>query len=626
MARRAHGAEGGGEMRRKGETVMSKLARDAARIACGLALLASASGVLAGAGGKNDPAARFRGTGKADPIRIENVSVKSAGVEGASTIAFDLAWDHSWRAAWEVSEAQHGGKGKLKLENWDAAWVFVKFRKSDDPGYSHASLSTPAGDHQVPKGAALDTGAADDPSTGLGAGGKRGLGVFVYRDAPGSGANKWKGVRLRWRHKADGVGDPDAVDLKVLAIHMVYVPKCAFWAGDGATNSPQPHFWGATVNSVAQFSAGRTMDPFRVEGEGAIKLGGESTKNLGSRESFEMARPEDFTGSKTRTLPAAFPKGYEAFYCMKYEITQGEYVAFLNTLDSARQKKMIGGNPNAKAGTKVLGAARTAIKIAAPGREYPLEEVSTRDGVSRLFRKDAAPATYETDSPYVPCCGLGMGENGAYLAWAGLRPMTELEYEKACRGPLKPVPNEYAWGTDQIAGTNTTEPPRDGYKLHNAGRPDENVTWVGENGPSETRGNAVWNGTVLQGRGSYPAHHIGGPLRVGIFATPESDRVRAGASYWGIMELSGNLMESTVAVGKLPGRRFKGTHGDGTLAQPADWPAWSIQNVIPRGGNYGGRSDLHAMLAVSNRSWGGQRPFWGGYAFRAVRTAPRGRR
>ncbi len=561
--------------------------------------------------------ARFQGTGEADPIRVVGVRRVDGPVAGQSSVQFDLAWNHSWRAAWEVGEKEHGGTGTLKLESWDAAWVFAKFRKPGADGCSHATLSTNAPDHSTPAGAKLDVGLSDD--------GKRCVGVFVYRSAAGSGANDWKGVRLRWWHKADGVDDPDAVDLKVFAIHMVYVPQCAFWAGDGATNSPQPHFWGAKANSVAQFSAGRTEDPFRIEGEGAITLGGENPKNLGSRESIEMARAEDFTGSKTRTLPAAFPKGYRAFYCMKYEITQGEYVAFLNTLDSARQRKMVGGNPNAKAGTKVLGAARTAIEIAAPGREYPLAEVSTRGGVSRLFRKAASPARYETDSPYVPCCGPGMRENGAYLAWAGLRPMTELEYEKACRGPLKPVPNEYAWGTNQIAGTNVKEPPRDGYKLHNAGRPDENVTWVGGNGPSETRGNAAWNGTVFEGRGSHPAHHIGGPLRVGIFATPESDRVRAGASYWGIMELSGNLMESTVTVGKLPGRRYKGTHGDGTLAQPADWPAWSIQNVIPRGGNYGGRNDLHAMLAVSNRSFGGQRPFWGGYAFRAVRTAPGGR-
>ena len=33
-----------------------------------------------------------------------------------------------------------------------------------------------------------------------------------------------------------------------------------------------------------------------------------------------------------------------------------------------------------------------------------------------------------------------------YSAWVGLRPMTELEFEKACRGPLATVDGEFPWG------------------------------------------------------------------------------------------------------------------------------------------------------------------------------------
>src|SRR5208283_4202281 len=44
----------------------------------------------------------------------------------------------------------------------------------------------------------------------------------------------------------------------------------------------------------------------------------------------------------------------------------------------------------------------------------------------------------------------------AYAAWAGLRPYTELEYEKAARGPITPVNGEYAWGSTGI--TNATGP------------------------------------------------------------------------------------------------------------------------------------------------------------------------
>jgi hypothetical protein len=61
-------------------------------------------------------------------------------------------------------------------------------------------------------------------------------------------------------------------------------------------------------------------------------------------------------------------------------------------------------------------------------------------------------------------------------------------------------------------------------------------------------------------------------MRAGIFATPDSGRVAAGASYWGLMELSGNVREQVVTVGHLKGRGFAGTHGAGTLEVPSDWP------------------------------------------------------
>jgi len=166
-----------------------------------LALLAAA------AIADDNAAARFKGTGKADPIRVKNVSVKRSGV-GAAAVRFDLGWDHSWRAAWDVTKDQHGGKGVLKLENWDAAWVFIKFRKADADSYSHATLASAAGEHQVPTGATLDVGLSDNH--------KRGMGVFVYRRAPGQGPNDWKRVTLRWLYGADGVADPSALgDIRV---------------------------------------------------------------------------------------------------------------------------------------------------------------------------------------------------------------------------------------------------------------------------------------------------------------------------------------------------------------------------------------------------------------------------
>jgi len=510
---------------------MSKPARNATRMACGLALLAGASGVLAGAGGNNDPAARFRGTSKADPIRIAKVRRASGPVAGQSAITFDLAWDRCWRAAWDVATQEHGGTGTLKLESWDAAWVFAKFRRPGAEGYSHATLSTTASDHSVPSGAKLDVGASDDR--------KRGLGAFVYRATAGSGANDFKGVTLRWLHKADGVDDPGGVDLEVFAIQMVYVPQCAFWVGDGTTkNTPGQFPVGDTANLkgqhhgyihlvTGQFSAGDTAEPFRIESEKALTLGGLSKKNLGNREGLGMLRPDDFTSFVTRTLPAHFPKGYAAFYCMKHEVTRGEYAAFLNTLSFAQQGRLTAkGNPKCKGPDSPGGTLVYApddpegIKIASPGKS------------------PATPGVYRTDAPHLPCNYLTWNEGLQYANWAGLRAMTELEYEKACRGPLKPVPNEYAWGTDRITDTKAS--------------------------------------------------------------TPNSGRIAVGASYWGILGLGSDPGERTVTVGNRFGRRFAGTHGAGTLAHPAraeelrdkqppGWYGLSIVGIGHRGGaRYGG--------------------------------------
>ncbi|MDA1085795.1 MAG: SUMF1/EgtB/PvdO family nonheme iron enzyme [Verrucomicrobia bacterium] len=592
--------------------------RGVAALVCAL-LLMCCSTVRA----QNDPDARFRGTGKADLIRISKATCEPSGVKGAGVIAFDIAWDHSWRAAWDVGEEQHEASGTLSLENWDAAWVFVKVRRPGTAGWSQATLSNDRAHHTVPAGAALDLAPSSD--------GKRGAGVFIYRDAAGHGANNWKGVTLRWMHAADGVPDlnkvmlsndkltrwlagagimpdldktfpaddglglddsfssedgldgllqgEDGVEIQVHAIMMVYVPQSPFWAGDGATpDLPQSAFWAEATNAweysplgkpesvvAGQFSAGDSAAPFRITSENEMTIGGESTDVLNNRDAIGMQLIDDFNMDQPRTLPAGFPKGYRAFYCMKHEVTQGEYVAFLNTIANA-------------------GAHRIVLPPEAPHYRYSI----TGEGGS-----------LGATEPYVACNYLSSIDGLAYAAWAGLRPMTELEYEKACRGPLKPVPNECAWGTDRVAGM---EAESGGYTINNPGGPDETVTWVGSNSPFDkaqggtdaAHGNALWEGTARR----IPAGSAqsGGPLRVGIFARPDSDRARAGASYWGIMELSGNLGELAVTVGSPAGRGFGGTHGDGTPVPPAGW------NFVAREGG----SDSYQSSGIGSRGEGGK--------------------
>jgi hypothetical protein len=133
---------------------------------------------------------------------------------------------------------------------------------------------------------------------------------------------------------------------------------------------------------------------------------------------------------------------------------------------------------------------------------------------------------------------------------------------------------------------------------------------------------------------------IGGPARVGFIATSSTDdRTESSASFYGAMEMSGNVWERAATVGNAAGRGFSGTHGDGVLntlssyegnATNLDWPgisSSSAQGVTGaagsglRGGGFA--STATATLTVSSRTKGGTTDATRGtdYGGRLVRTA-----
>jgi len=238
---------------------------------------------------------------KDDLPRVANVKVEPG--QDVSTISFDLAWNNSWRAKWtEPAEKNCTGK-PLTLENWDAAWVFVKYRPKDAGVYSHATLSPDAAHHVRPAGAAVDMGLSDD--------GNKGVGVFVYRDAVGQGGNVFKGMKLRWLSGADQA-DPAAVELSVHAIAMVYVPE-------GPFRSKNPVMYYTSEDGCWTPDA-YVCKLMTIDTPDASKPGG----HVNHATTYGKAKkPYGHVGSD-------WPNGYGAFYCMKYSISQGEYVRFLD--------------------------------------------------------------------------------------------------------------------------------------------------------------------------------------------------------------------------------------------------------------------------------------------------------
>jgi formylglycine-generating enzyme required for sulfatase activity len=260
---------------------------------------------------------------------------------------------------------------------------------------------------------------------------------------------------------------------------------------------------------------------------------------------------------------------------MKYEISQGQYIDFLNTLTRTQQGTRVASDIS---GTNVTNnfvmtngsssSFRNTIQCPTTGNGTSPTRVVFNTG-----SRDSRAASY-----------LSWMDLMAYADWAGLRPITELEFEKAARGPNTPVTGEYAWGT-----TNITQ------CLALTGTGDSEVCTT-----TNANGNFTYT-TFTGGDAGF------GPLRVGIFSTASTTtREGAGAGYYGNMDLSGSVYERTVTVGNAAGRAFIGTHGDGVLtsagnATNTDWPGIDATpaNGITGGagaGSRGGHWNLASYL------------------------------
>jgi formylglycine-generating enzyme required for sulfatase activity len=436
-------------------------------------------------------------------IKVDSVSVEDQNVPGKYCfIEFDISWDNSWRTSGIP-------------RNWDAAWIFVKYNVAGS-GWYHATLFQTG--FVAPTGSDMDiTG----DSTG----------VFIYRDASGDGSNNWDNCRLKWDYGTDGVNDDAELEVRVFAIEMVYVPDTSFYLGDGG--------------SKYRFHKGDdTTQAYLVTSEAALTEGNGPT-NINAMGYFTGTNP----------IPAEYPKGFNDFYCMKYEISQEQYVAFLNTLTRAQQ--------NTRTGTDISGTTVTSEYLMYIGSSPQFRNGIACDltlpatGPINVFCdiNDNDIINEPDDGQNIACNCLSWMDQAAYMDWAALRPISEMEFEKACRGPNNPISQEFAWGTTNIHNTL--------YTMVNADEANESFTGMGV-----STGNCNTYYTFTEA-----------PARCGIFAASATNKTRqeSGATYYGIMEMSGNVAEFFVTSGNTAGRSYTGKHGDGALDASGDanvdfWP------------------------------------------------------
>jgi len=275
-------------------------------------------------------------------------------------------------------------------------------------------------------------------------------------------------------------------------------------------------------------------------------VSGDTYNNFGGTNQSTVDETTDVpTGAST-----GWPNGYSAFYIAKYEVSQGQYSDFLNMLPDATASGLYSA-------TTSNGYTITYTAGNAYGSRYAAS--STNRGNNFMNWTEAI----------------------TYANWCGMRPMTEMEFEKAARGGGTTA-YTYPWGN----ATPTT------------------TTYTVDSG-THTKYYANYN-------------NAGGakPINVGHYLSGDVVRTDAetGASPYGVTDMGGNLWEHLINCASTT----TPANGDGTTTTPASWPDASSGKGI-RGGGWGITSD---NLRVSARSYAG----WAGttrhrhFGFRPART------
>jgi hypothetical protein len=248
---------------------------------------------------------------------------------------------------------------------------------------------------------------------------------------------------------------------------------------------------------------------------------------------------------------------------MKYEVTQQQYVDFLNTLTFNQQLSRTILNSTQLATNPGSGGVCAMIAGCLNRNSIKLIQEGINDSRPGVFACDFQPAPGDpfssaNDGQSIASNYMSYGDLLAYLDWAALRPMTNFEFEKTSRGPLARVGNEYIWGTTNVTQAQSTS-------LNSPGTASETSTTAGN------------------GLSAYGSASTSGPLRVGFSATASTNRETSASSYYGVMNLGGNVWEMVAGGSNTIGTGYTLTYsnlGDGELTaaglfNTSNWQTYS---------------------------------------------------
>ncbi len=469
-------------------------------------------------------------------------------------IKVEIKWEKSW-------------KNDL---NCDGVWLFGKY-KAQDGIWRHIDLKSASLNQfdytdQTPKGSDVGKEKADS-EIGMWIP-KEKKGAFIYRLA-GSGKLHIEDIILDWNH--DNIDLHNGAEIKIMGIEMVYIPKGEHYIGDpkGEKSGLKNCFF--TYPDKGAYLVKSEDELLLAKKEGALYCNQDSPF---SREEAPFI------------IPKEFPKGYKAFWYMKYSLTSQQFLDFLNLLTRKQQQSQV-----------LSDISSDEIE-----NYYVMTDTSTeyeRQAIIAMKRGNGTkkPVKFYTNAPQRACNALSWSDLTAFAAWSGLRPATELEYEKAARGTAEPVSCEFAWGTTRIGRVEMFS-GADGsgkeIKLPETGIVNCNFGC----------GIAPFEREILK-----EPRNPGfiGPVSVGLFSNSShegvDEREDSGASFYGVMELSGNLWKQCVTVGRTEGRKYIGTYGSGELdeegfATNSDWPDRTGEGAGVRGGVFVSPEPYYVVMAL----------------------------
>ena len=415
----------------------------------------------------------------------------------------------------------------------DYIWVFIKYTTlplDTSVGYKHATLIPFSGINGI-SGSSVGKYYS---TTGEGVAGD-GKGAFIKASRAGSTGSMFS---VLWKFTDDQVPADAQVKIKVCAIEMVKVPTGAFYYNVGANSS--------NVGTYNNFT-----------GTGAIPTLVSSAVDVPSG------------------AVQGWPNGFNSFYIMKYEITQEQYINFLNTLSDSNQNYWFYWFPYFNYSYNPYPYFHCSIQR---------NDTADADGGHWVIKpwKTGDPDTANRACPF-----LAWSYGSAYASWAGLRPVTEMEFEKAARGTKGGLNKQaiYPWGNiDPLTGNSAYNP---------------------------VLGTTIYQYYANFSIGSGVAN-VGQYLSADILRTPE----QTGASPYGVADLAGNLYEQVINCSSTQ----TPLNGDGNLHSSyltdLAWPMSAGFGV--RGGVFNAAGD---GLRISNRNSISQSSYQSStFGFRCART------